>query len=163
MKKICAWCQKILTEQSQHVDNNVSHGICDECADKAINNLRIPLKTFLDNIGKPVLIVDNDGNIREGNALIRNMLHKEDFIGIKGGDLLECKNAGLPEGCGNTPFCNGCKIRNTVNKTYNTGKPYKNVTAFIEKYDKDQLITTPITFSTKKVNDYVLLQIHGTN
>jgi len=34
MKVICAWCGKKLGEKAPINDNSISHGICQECADK---------------------------------------------------------------------------------------------------------------------------------
>lgn len=42
--------------------------------------------------------------------------------GLKPGDILKCINAtSSPEGCGTSPFCEQCILRNTINSTLNTG------------------------------------------
>lgn len=38
MMKVCAWCNKVIPEESAP-DNQITHGICEECSDKMMDDL----------------------------------------------------------------------------------------------------------------------------
>ena len=89
----------------------------------------------------------------------KNVKFKDIFIDQLAGDVIQCIYADFPEGCGETTHCSGCAIRNTAEKTYETGESQKNVKAY-------QILKTAqgpkhkiILLSTEKVGDRVLLQI----
>ncbi|MHA1672560.1 MAG: hypothetical protein ACTSYI_02945, partial [Promethearchaeota archaeon] len=70
----------------------------------------------------------------------------------------QCVYSDLPGGCGKTIHCTGCTIRNSAEKTYETGQSLTNIKAY-------QILKTPtgpkhkiILISTEKVGDLVLLQ-----
>ena len=161
MKVVCSWCQKnISTISSNFGTKLISHGLCDDCRIKIEYNFT-SLEDFIEKLKKPIMIVDNDGIVLGANQTVAMMLKKskEEIKNQRGGDVMQCVYADLPEGCGNTIHCTGCTIRNTVNKTYETGQSQKDVEAY-------QFLNTPmgqkrmnILISTEKLGHRVLLRL----
>ncbi len=163
----CAWCN-IETDNPKGIswnnneDNEISHGICEDCSDNLIFQSGVDLQSFIDSLNIPVVTVNSQGIIDISNLTTSKYFKKEKskIDGHKGGDVFECAHSRLPEGCGNTVHCNGCTIRNTVMKTYKTGKNYFKIPA-IQKRCKDSECTEEIRYliTTFKYKNYVLLKI----
>lgn len=161
MKIVCAWCQKTIESTSSHLENKlISHGLCDDCRIKMEYNFT-SLEDFINKLNEPIMIVDKEGLVQGANQSVAKMLQisRETFKNQKGGDVMECIYADLPEGCGETIHCSGCTIRNTVMKTYETGQSQIDVEGY-------QYLKTPtgqkrmkILISTEKLGEHVLLRI----
>ena len=164
MQVICAWCKKVINNtEIEKAFDEVSHGICKDCADKTISELGIPSHFFLDNLDRPILILDSENNVKSGNYLAETLLSKKIFVKSKAGDLLECKNALLPGGCGNTPGCRGCRIKKSITYTYQTGRSLNNVSEVVEKSNNGEINKFLVIFSTEKSGDYVIFRIKNEN
>jgi len=112
-------------------------------------------------ISEPVLMVDSGGIVKAANKNGLKLLGKDlpAIENLPGGDVLECPNARLPEGCGHTLHCMTCAVRNIMMDTLAHGHSYIRVPAF-------QKIRTPegeqirrYTISTEKVGEFILLRI----
>ncbi len=55
--------------------------------------------------------------------------------GFLGGEAMECVNARLPEGCGETEHCRTCTIRRTVMDTHLSGQPHERVATALDRVD----------------------------
>lgn len=163
MRTICAWCRKkMFRVDSQPVSENlISHGICEDCQDNILFQMGVELQVFLDSLGVPIVVVNEEGIVVTGNDRARRLLRKglTEIEGFRGGEIFECAYARLPEGCGNTKHCSGCTIRRTVMHTHATGKGYLRIPATLSRYNPEA--TEKITFliSTERFNDLVLLRI----
>jgi PAS domain-containing protein len=74
-------------------------------------------RVLFDAMPLPVFVVDQAVNILECNAAAARLLKKDDRPGRhrRGGDLLHCLHATeTPEGCGSTPACADCQLREAV-------------------------------------------------
>jgi hypothetical protein len=161
MKIVCAWCKKNIGSTPFLAGNSqISHGLCEDCRIELEYNF-ISLEKFIDELNKPIMIVDKQALIQGANQITVKMLQKskEAFKNQKPGDVIECKYANLSEGCGKTVHCSGCAIRNIVKKTYETGQSQIKVEAY-------HYLNTPIGYkhmrillSSEKIGDHVLLQI----
>jgi len=163
MDKICAWCGNKInkTKSSHQADNDISHGMCEDCADNLLFQWGVDIKKYIEKLNIPVVIVDSEGVVNEANSVAKNFLNKDiaQIKGFKGGDVFECAYSRLPGGCGNTVHCSGCTIRNTVMKTYETGKSSFRVKAYLKMYKPDRPQDIRFLISTIKINDVVLLAI----
>lgn len=163
MKRICAWCKRPLAEQTTGDTDylGITHGICSQCQYDLLNIKRYQFHEFLDTFETPILIVNQDGRIQTANDRAQNMLGKSlaDIEGYPGGEVFECVNASLPEGCGNTIHCIGCTVRRTVMKTMDNGRSYNHVPASLDTQGG------PINFhiSTERLGDVVMLRIDDVN
>ena len=79
--------------------------------------------------------------------------------GTSCGNVLECINAFLPEGCGKTPSCPDCTIRTSVNETYKNGTLITRRPAVITRKNGDSDETIRLFVSTRKDSGVVLLQL----
>ena len=142
-------------------DGAISHGICQECLETLFASMGDPLQDFLDSLGVPVLVTDDDVRVGGVSQQARDLLHKElaDILGHLGGEVFECSFSRLPGGCGRTIHCSGCAIRNTVTDTHASGQSHVNVPAVLKRGEVEDSQQVDLLISTEKVRDKVLLRI----
>ncbi len=162
----CAWCQKDLTPAptATPTRGDITHGICPECADYFFTKRDHSLRTLLNSLGKPILVVDDDAHVLDASDSVLAQLNMtaEQVRGSLAGDVIECANAKLPQGCGHTVHCLACAIRNCVRETAETGQPFTRVPAWIRQhnaYAHPATWRTRYLISTEKVGPTVLLRI----
>lgn len=162
MKQICAWCQKNIENFDSHSDNVVSHGICAKCQGELLSKIGFSMTSFLNRLNAPVLFIDENGIVKTANQQARKLLDKDlpEIEGYLGGNVFECANAYLPEGCGNTIHCQACTIRRTIMETHRTGKRQIKIPVFLNKGTPDNFNKVKYLISTEKINHMVLLKIH---
>ena len=167
MKRVCAWCQKDMgtTPSTNSSESIITHGICGECAREILERQGVDLRTFLDNLAAPVIVVDEAGNVSNANKQARVLLKKDlpDIKGSRSGNVFECIHAKLPEGCGKTIHCDGCTIRMTVMDTFQSGKSHLKTPACLCRGTPDHCTIIDILISTEKIRDVVLLRIDKMN
>ena len=142
MKVICSYCREKLGEKEPFEDENVSHGMCEECYDYYQEQIKgLSLEEYLDKFEAPVIIVDRDGRIVAANEMAETVTGRGkstcDLMGLLGGEVMECMYARLPEGCGRTEHCVACGIRNTVMASMESGKSQVRVPVKLQKVDKE--------------------------
>ncbi len=160
MKTICSFFNSVISEGTSP-DDRASHGVCNSCYSKIMTEHGFNLQKFLNLLDAPVFLVDKDVNVLAANTLAFAAVSKP-IDKIKGqlcGDLLECVNAFLPAGCGKTPSCPDCTIRNSVNETYRTGTQITRRPADVTRKNGDAEETAHLLISTRKDNGIVLLQL----
>ncbi len=139
----------------------VSHGMCKECADKVISQTSGAVGEFLECLGAPVFLVDDDARILAANRRGREYVGKP-LSAIRNqlcGDAMDCVNADLPGGCGKTESCAACAIRNSVTHTLATGTDLKGVAVVQEKKTTRGVRAVPFRVSTEKIGPFVFLQV----
>ena len=78
-------------------------------------------RAIFDGIPSPIFVVDDDVQIYEYNAAAAPLLAAErtSILRHRGGEALHCLHShDVPEGCGRSPICKECIIRNSVNKAF---------------------------------------------
>jgi hypothetical protein len=164
MQVICAWCQKDLgykPDDEETANFEITHGICDSCSAYFFSDQPHTLDSFLNQLPAPILMVNGEGTVVSANDQLLQFLGKDMAAvrGLKGGDVMECVYARLPEGCGNTRHCVACTIRNNVMATFETGQSLKRVPAFLNRVDRQSVHKMEFLISTEKVGETVLLRI----
>lgn len=162
MKWVCAWCEsEIIDEIGNGHSKAITHGICTDCKRKMLNQLEEEPASILDTFDFPILVVNSNVEVQTANTAARKHLSKEfpDIKGKLGGDVFECKNAGLPAGCGKTPKCKGCQLRNLIELTAKTGKSYTRKIATLDHQSGSTVQQLRYLVSTEKINDQILLRI----
>ncbi len=158
MKVVCSYCRKDLGYKEPFDSEWVSHGLCPTCHDEVMEqNLALNFGELLDHFGGPVLVLSTAGRVTDINRQALEMLGKDtkQSFGLKGGEVFECRYAQLPEGCGETVFCELCSIRNTVMDTMRTGRPHLEVPVHLDQ--RDQRMN--LLICTQKVGVVVLLKV----
>jgi hypothetical protein len=161
---VCAWCGAAMGAVEGNFDDRfpVTHGICGACSRTfAAEPGRKSFQEFIDGLGVPLLLVDDDVRVLAANWQARDALGKDlpNIVGRKSGDVIECRYSGLVGGCGQTAHCRSCTIRNCVAKTNLTGKPCLKVLAHPDVEVGAEFKTLNMLISTEKVGACVLLRI----
>lgn len=164
MKVSCAWCGALMEAVAGGVGSaepRESHGICEACARTLLEDLGIPVAQFLSELGVPVLVVNDDVRVADANPAAVSFLggERETILGRLGGEVFECRNAHLPGGCGRTVHCSGCVLRQTVESTWETGRPHERVPATLEVTREGSASQIAFLVTTAKVGDRVLVRI----
>jgi hypothetical protein len=160
MRKICAFCNAVILPGTSP-DEPPSHGICRSCYNRFLAENGLNVMKFLEMLDAPVFLVDREVNILDANSLALAFVKKPaDMVrGIICGKVLDCINACLPEGCGKTPRCPDCTIRNSVSRTYRTGTPVTAQQAVLVRNGHDAEETIHLNVSTRKDGNAVLLRL----
>lgn len=164
MKAICAWCQKEIGDESDQGEASnfeITHGICGSCKDYFFSGQAHTLDKFLDLLDAPILMINPQGEVMFANKQALQFLDKDlaSVRGFRGGEVMECAYAKLPEGCGNTTHCVACTIRNNVMETFKTGKSLRQVPAFLKRLGRHSVHKIRFLVSTERVDEAVLLRI----
>ena len=163
IRQVCMYCNRFLgaIEGRGEETVQISHGICTDCLPIFLAEDGQPSGDFLDSLGGPVFVVDDDGHVLGANAAGREMV-PEDFEKMRGrfaGEVFGCQYAAMPGGCGQTMHCKTCTIRRCFTETFETGMPCFQVPAYIDLGDRVNAKTARFLITTEKVEDYVLLLI----
>ncbi|MDX9714457.1 MAG: diguanylate cyclase [Dissulfurispiraceae bacterium] len=122
------------------------------------------LYNLFDAIPSLTFIVDEDVRVHHLNIAVSDLVglsENQEYKNIRGGELLKCINSfDVPEGCGRSPKCTGCLIRNSVKRAFAGEKVYRETGCF--RFYKDnnlveahlKLTASPVIFEQNK---YVLL------
>ena len=160
MKTVCSFCNTVINP-GESPDNKVSHGVCTACHKRILAEYRFNVRKFLDMFDAPVFLVDSDVNILAANTSALEFVRKPmvHFRGKICGKVLDCINSCLPRGCGRTPFCPDCAIRNSVNQTYMTGTSVTARPAVVNLSKDSSVMKLHLLVSTRKDGDIVLLRL----
>ncbi|HYG34984.1 MAG TPA: PAS domain-containing protein [Clostridia bacterium] len=74
-------------------------------------------RVLFDAMPMPILVVDNDVSILEYNSAAAKLLGQDKAVVLRrrGGEAMHCVHATkTPEGCGHSPACADCVVRNSV-------------------------------------------------
>jgi len=136
MITICSYCRQKIGEKEPFEDSRVSHGICGACYDYHITRiLEKDLCKHLDQYPYPVIMVDESVRLIGINREMVTFLGKakDEVLGLLGGELLGCRYARMPEGCGKTTHCSICSIRLAVEKSRTLEKDLVDIPAQLDK------------------------------
>jgi PAS domain-containing protein len=136
----------------------------------------MPLHLFEDNdfltdtlnvIPFPILVVDDDVRILFWNSAALRLLGSEEIFQQRSGEVLNCIHSGdTEEGCGHSPHCKTCVVRNSVNAASHGGKVYRKKTIMKKKIgdtvtDVPLLVTTsPYVYKNRSLTLLILEDIH---
>jgi len=158
VKEHCSICKAALDPARTGL---VADGICPSCLKELLTHARKPLQVFLDNLGVPILLLDDDARVKLANRQALEFLRK-DPASVRGryaGDAIECSYAHKGGGCGKTMHCRACTIRRTVLDTYASGKPFFRVPAYTDIAVFAESKPMRFLISTEKVGELVMLRI----
>ena len=160
MRTVCSFCDAVISPGNSP-DDLVSHGVCRPCHDRILATFRVNVKKFLDLFDAPVFLVDENVNILAANTLALAFLAKssDQVTGILCGSVLECCNACLTEGCGHTPYCRDCAIRNSVSETFSSGMPVVRRHAAISHNNDGHKESMHFLVTTEREEGVVLLRL----
>jgi len=164
MKTICTFCNAVISEEPSS-EGGANHGVCKPCFQRIFSEYGFNLKKFLNLFDAPVFLVDGDANVLAANILATASVKKPVAL-MKGklcGNVLECINACLPEGCGKTASCPHCVIRSSVTETYMTGNEITRRPAVLIRNNDGNPVKENLLVSTRKEGNIVLLRLEPEN
>lgn len=160
MKTVCSFCAAVIRDGAGPEDQ-VSHGVCSACHQKILSEHGFNARKFLELFDAPVLLVDDDARVLEANRLALSLAGKSAAAVCRQycGDVLECVNACLENGCGKTRFCPDCIFRNSVTETYTTGRPVTDRPATLCRNKDGDRRRVGMLVSTRRDGEAVLLRL----
>ena len=99
-------------------------------AEEALARERSNLRKIFDVVNIGMLLIDQDGIVRQVNNTISQWVKKDLPMSCcsQPGNFLGCIHAAAdPAGCGHTPHCTKCPIRNTFESALHSGRSIHNV------------------------------------
>lgn len=116
---------------------------------------------MLDLVAEPVFLVDADGVFHAANRSGCRLVDKEPDAVLDRllGDVIECANADLPGGCGQTVHCSMCTLRNTLIETLKTGQGASHVPATRNINAPGGERDVHFLISTEQVDGRILMKI----
>jgi hypothetical protein len=160
MKTICSLCRKDICETEPIFDKGIKYAVCDECHNIFKEKIRgKTLDNLINEFENPIIIVDEDCRIitanKQASAIAGLGPSRRDYIGLLGGEAMQCEYADLPEGCGRTYHCAGCAIRNAVKASMESGDAQKDIPVILKRKGGD----INISISTEKIFSMVRISI----
>ncbi|SHJ66156.1 PAS domain S-box-containing protein [Desulfatibacillum alkenivorans DSM 16219] len=117
-------------------------------------NTENELSAIYENAPVLMMLVDKDRKILRLNQLTSAYAHNKDakYIGLRGGDALRCLHALENEnGCGHAPFCDQCKIKESVLHTLETGEPLRNIETMLPVSNQEEKRDLYLSVSTARI------------
>jgi hypothetical protein len=146
MRRVCAWCNKPLGEIGPDEDIElVTHGVCPECEAFVASNEPRSLRRFIDLFTEPIVCVADAGDDR-----------------LLCGQVVHCRWACSPGGCGSTEHCLACNIRKIVRESFESGTMFFQEPAYVERVAEDGTIRrVRLLLTSERRGEALLLRIDG--
>jgi hypothetical protein len=158
VKILCSHCQKVVGIREHHTDPDLGPVLCPDCGDHFINEYGgVSLGEYLDRFEEPLIVINSELRVVACNRKGRGEVEATGIrpYGLLNGDFMDCRNSTLGDGCGQTPYCPQCGIRNSVTQTLQTGKPLERVSVTFTGSGENGTCTREWSLSTRKVGETV--------
>ncbi len=164
MKRKCGSCHAELSERKEQAASYpITGGICSDCAQSITGpGSGAGLADFLDSLAAPVLLMQPEPRqVYAANRRALELFGKDisQVVGYRGGQVFDCIHAFTEAGCGKDVNCEGCKIKNAVVETFETGKSFPGVSTELEIKKNSEVRTHHVQISTEKLGHLALLRI----
>ncbi|MDY6903064.1 MAG: response regulator [Thermodesulfobacteriota bacterium] len=117
-------------------------------------DIQAELAALYDHTPLIILMMEENGTIYKTNTFTSRFtgIPTEKLIGLRGGEVFNCLNhLSNPKGCGFSPHCVTCSLRNTVLKTFQSGEVADGVEAAIPVYKNNQKTRLTFLVFTKQI------------
>jgi PAS domain-containing protein len=166
MRHVCAWCgREYGVSGDETAPNHITHGICAECEDYFQRDEPESLRRFLNRFDAPVLLVDDDAQVRTANDAACRLLETDpaEIGDLMFGEMVQCGWSRLPGGCGRTEHCAACAIRLIVGETLAMETDIVDRRALVDRFDDEGHVRrSHFLVSTERHGDTILLRIRDT-
>lgn len=147
----CYGCSRALAEED---DLRRLTRVCESCFDDLLSSRNGKLSAYLESLEIPAALLSLEQTVIDSNSSFQRMASTGIVVGRRLGAILDCMYAPLLGLCGETVPCLLCKVKRSIEHTWQTGKGLREVPfSFPHKVEarKTLLITT------EKTGDAVLL------
>jgi PAS domain-containing protein len=165
MRRVCAWCNKPLGEIGPDEDIElVTHGVCPECEAFVASNEPRSLRRFIDLFTEPIVCVNDNYSMLTANDAAVQALGLADAGDdrLLCGQVVHCRWACSPGGCGSTEHCLACNIRKIVRESFESGTMFFQEPAYVERVAEDGTIRrVRLLLTSERRGEALLLRIDG--
>ncbi|MGA2614548.1 MAG: hypothetical protein ABSG38_14010 [Spirochaetia bacterium] len=148
---VCFRCRRSLDGKD---DIRLLTRSCTSCFTAVISSGGKNLTEYLELLGAPSVLLDQEQTILFSNSLFREMMTDHNAPGVRVGEALDCMYSGTLGRCGDTVACLLCRLKRSVEHTWLTGEGLRAVPiSYPHKADSRRTFTV----TTEKVGNSVLL------
>lgn len=160
MSSTCSICRQQVVAGADGVLEGPLFCLCADCRrgfETKASAVGKSLSNVLERYSEPVLVVDATGRLLACNRLAEGAVGRPvaSLLGLQPGEVLECKHASEPAGCGKTSHCGACAVRLALNYTVSHGRGCEHMPATLECTHKGRPAIRRFTLSTQKIGDMV--------
>lgn len=119
-------------------------------------------RASIEAIETPVLLMQgNPRQVVTANQRALDLFQKglHEVEGHRGGQVFDCVHSFTKAGCGKDINCEGCKIKDAIVDTFDTGNPHQGVSTSLQIRKADGTHTYALQVSTEKVGDLALVRV----
>lgn len=150
-RTVCFSCRRSLEQED---DLHVLTGTCPAWFKELLASRDGKLSAYLESLDVPAALVSPDHIILEANSRFRDAASRQDAVGLRVGEALDCMYAPLLGRCGETVACLLCGLRKSVEHTWLTGEGLRRVPlSFPHKAESRKAFA----ITTEKIGGAVLL------
>jgi hypothetical protein len=149
MRQTCPLCGATKIARGSRGSNDV----CEACS-RALTRL----SGYIESLDSPVALIAADHSILYLNGPFRSSCDRHDrqIVGLKIGEVLDCKNVTSQGSCGETPFCLHCDLRRSIELSRITGERLQGILATIQRSSGG---STTCMISAEKACEAILLTL----
>jgi len=149
MRHKCPLCGEIKIARG----SRSAHDICEACS-RAL----LKLSAYLESMDSAVAIVSHDLTVISSNDQFRKFLddHGRGPVGMKIGEVLDCKYGTLRHRCGKTAACQQCDFKRIIELSRLTGEK---LTVISTIFRHPSGARTTFKVSTEKAGEAVLVRL----
>jgi len=149
VRQTCPLCGEVKVDRGSHG----SHDVCEACS-RAL----LKLSAYLESMDSPVAIVSDDLTVLSSNNHLRKFLadHGQGPLGMKIGEVLDCKYSLSRHRCGKAVTCHHCDLKRLVELSRLTGE---RLTLISTIFRHPSGVSTTFKISTEKAGEAVLVKL----
>lgn len=129
------------------------HDVCETCSRALLR-----LSAHLESLDLPIAILSADLTVISANSSLRNFFdrHGRGPVGLKIGEVLNCKYAMQRRRCGRAPACLHCDLKRLVGLSRASGEK---LTVMSTIFRHPSGASSTLTISTEKAGEGILLTL----
>jgi hypothetical protein len=164
MQRVCAWCGRQYGDIDLSADGTdlVTHGICAQCDRFFGDRPPSSLRDFLNAYEEPILCVDSGYSVLTANDAAVALLacDRSEVRDLLCGEMVLCRWAHLPDGCGTHEHCLACTLRRAVGSAFSGEAPVVRQPAYVDRLLTDGTHSrVRLSITCERRADVVLIRI----
>jgi hypothetical protein len=123
-RTLCFRCMRSLDQEDEF---HFLMRTCEKCFATVVESHDKNLSAYLESLDMPAALLNRDQIVLVSNGSFRRMAIKDNIVGLRLGEIMECMYAPLLGCCGDTVPCLLCRLRISVERTWETGEGLRGV------------------------------------
>jgi len=100
---------------------------CEKCFREVLSSRDDTVSAYLESLRVPAVLIARDQTVLSSNRRFQQLAPNPDIVGRKIGEALECMYSPILGRCGETVPCIVCKLKRSVDLTWNTREGLRGV------------------------------------